>query len=190
MVVLPEKFVGVTLSERGEILRVLSDAARHGSVIVVAGLNQIGPDRRRNTAVIISPDGTVLTEYDTSYLLPGFESRYQSSRKRGIFSAWGWVWGVAIGKDMDFPLGPGLRQGGCWDYPGTGVGFYPRWAVARAHGDRTRGRDWLGCRALGPGGKADRQRSPGSDSHRGEQFERTRGAISQRGGARARAHAL
>ena len=125
-VVLPEKFVGVTPGYRGEVLRILGEAAQQHSVTVVAGLNQIGPEENRNIAVVFSPDGQVLAEYDKAYLIPGFESGYQPGTRPVEFSILGTTAGVAICKDMDFPSWTAQ-----YARAGAGILFVPAWDFVR-----------------------------------------------------------
>ncbi|MEW6733794.1 MAG: nitrilase-related carbon-nitrogen hydrolase [Acidobacteriota bacterium] len=138
VVVLPEKFVGVTPSYAGDVLRILGEAARSNKVTVVAGLNQIETSARRNTALVFSPDGKVVVEYDKVHLVPGWESRYQVGLKPGLFSMSAAVCGVAICKDMDFPdwtraytqAGAGLLVVPAWDFV-RDARWHARMAIVR-----------------------------------------------------------
>ena len=103
VIVLPEKFVGVTPGDSAEVLKVFSDAARTAHVTVVAGLNRIAITPLRNVAVVFASDGQVLTEYEKHHLLPGPETGYEIGSSIGLFPTPGARWGVAICKDMDFP---------------------------------------------------------------------------------------
>jgi apolipoprotein N-acyltransferase len=103
VVILPEKLVGVTPADAEAVLDVFRTAARKGNVTVVAGLNRIGLPALRNVAVVIGPDGHVITEYDKHHMLPGPETGYAPGTRPRMFTAPGGTWGVAICKDMDFP---------------------------------------------------------------------------------------
>lgn len=103
VVILPEKLVGVTPADAEAVLDLLRTAARKANVTVVAGLNRIGLPELRNVAVVIGPDGQVITEYDKHHMLPGPETGYAPGSRPGMFSAPGGTWGVEICKDMDFP---------------------------------------------------------------------------------------
>lgn len=103
VVILPEKFIGVTPADSAAVLKVFSDAARQGNVTLVAGFNRIGIEPRRNVATVFQPDGRVVLQYEKHHLLPGLESGYATGSTPGLFPAPGGKWGVAICKDMDFP---------------------------------------------------------------------------------------
>ncbi len=122
IIVLPEKFVGVTPNYAGEVYKILGTVARDHRVILVAGLNMIDPERSRNVAVVFSSEGQVMAEYSKIHLIPGFESRYQKGTKPVEFSVSGTTMGVAICKDMDFP---GLLSQYARD--GVGIVVVPAW---------------------------------------------------------------
>jgi apolipoprotein N-acyltransferase len=106
VVVLPEKFVGMTPDYFSDALDVLRRAAVGARVTLVAGFNRVAPAPPRNVAEVIAPDGEVLVEYDKRHMLPGPETGYVVGAKPGLFTAPGTSWGVAICKDMDFPGWP------------------------------------------------------------------------------------
>ena len=138
VVVLPEKFVGVTQDYLEEVVRILGKAAGDNQVTVVAGLNLIDPEHNRNIALVFSPDGQLLAEYQKAYLIPGFESDYQPGTKPTIFSILDTPTGVAICKDMDFPgwmtqyarLGARILFIPSWDF-GIDGRLHSRMAVVR-----------------------------------------------------------
>jgi apolipoprotein N-acyltransferase len=127
VVVLPEKFVGVTPSDVDAIEQVFSDAARAAHVTVIAGFNRFTLRPRRNVAMVFAPDGRLILEYEKHHMLPGPETGYEIGSAPGLFppamgpsrsqpdrsqpsrsqpsrDRQGAVqWGVAICKDMDFP---------------------------------------------------------------------------------------
>jgi apolipoprotein N-acyltransferase len=107
VVVLPEKFVGITPEYAGAACAILGDVARDSHVIIVAGFNLLGLPERRNVAVVFGTDGGVALEYDKQHLVPGLEEGYLRGEAIGIIPGPGEVTGVAICKDLDFaPLGP------------------------------------------------------------------------------------
>jgi apolipoprotein N-acyltransferase len=122
IVVLPEKFVGVTSEYEADILSILQKTAAAHKIFVVAGLNRVGTEPYRNMAVLIAPDGSVAGEYDKTFLIPGYESDYTRGEKTFLFNALGFSSGIAICKDLDFPRW--IRQYG---QAGTGVLFVPAW---------------------------------------------------------------
>ena len=102
VVVLPEKFVGVTPSDSSEVMSAFSNP----HAIVIAGFNRIGIDPPRNVADVFAPDGHVLLEYDKRHMLPGPETGYRVGKTPGLFNGPVAQWGVAICKDMDFQAWP------------------------------------------------------------------------------------
>jgi apolipoprotein N-acyltransferase len=74
VVVLPEKFVGVTPAYEEEVDRIFSETARQNQVTIIAGLNRIGRPVAHNTAVAYSPAGQVVARYEKIHLLPAFEA--------------------------------------------------------------------------------------------------------------------
>lgn len=103
IVVLPEKMVGVTSDGADAVVKVLSDAARAAHVAIIAGVSRNGVQPRRNIALVISEDGTLLVEYEKRHLVPMIETTFASGNALGLFAGPGAEWGVAICKDLDFP---------------------------------------------------------------------------------------
>jgi apolipoprotein N-acyltransferase len=103
VVVLPEKFLGMTPEDSAAVVETLAGQARKSGVTLVAGLNRVAVAPLRNVAAVIDPGGRVLAEYEKRHLLPGPETGYGTGAAPGFFSAPGATWGVAICKDMDFP---------------------------------------------------------------------------------------
>lgn len=126
VVVLPEKFVGVTPAYKDEVLSVLSDAARSDGVTLIAGLNLVGIHPMRNVAEVFAPDGQSLVEYDKVHFLPGPETGYQPGTKPGLFYVSGIRCGVEICKDMDFP-----EWSRAYGRAGVGILFVPAWDFVR-----------------------------------------------------------
>lgn len=103
IVILPEKFVGVTPADSEAIEQVFHDAASASHVILIAGVNRWSLHPPLNQAVIFGPDGRVILEYEKHHMLPGPETGYEIGGAPGLFPGPGGPWGVAICKDMDFP---------------------------------------------------------------------------------------
>ena len=112
VIVLPEKFVGITQANSPAVLSILADAARSARATVVAGVNRIG-DPPHNVALVFRPDGGIETEYEKHHLLPGAETGYGIGATPGIFAppaprvtspfpVADVVWGIQICKDLDF----------------------------------------------------------------------------------------
>ena len=103
VVVLPEKFVGVTSADRAEAQDLLARAAASAHVWVVAGVNEIGISPKRNVALVITPDGQVAISYLQQHLFEGVESGYQRGYSAAVWGFEGRRAGVAIGSDLDVP---------------------------------------------------------------------------------------
>lgn len=122
IVVLPEKFVGVTEKYEAEALKILLTAAADHDVFIVAGFNRLGAQPHRNVAILISPDGGIAGEYDKAFPLPGIESGYKRGEEILLFNTRSVTGGIAICKDLDFPRW--IRQYG---QAGVGVLYVPAW---------------------------------------------------------------
>jgi hypothetical protein len=94
---------GVTSDSADAVVKVLSDAARAAHATVIAGLSRNGVQPRRNMALVISQDGTLVLQYEKRYLVPMIETTFASGNALGLFAGPEAQWGVAICKDLDFP---------------------------------------------------------------------------------------
>lgn len=122
IVVLPEKMVGMTEAYERDVFAFLSSLARRKNITIVAGLNRIGAEPHRNLAVMVSPDGSVLGEYDKVYPIPGLESEYRTGHTTLQAKVSNVSAGIAICKDMDFQSW--IRHYG---EAGVGILFVPAW---------------------------------------------------------------
>src|SRR5262249_46936182 len=114
VVVLPEKFVGVTPAYDEAARAILGRVAREHRATVVAGLNLVGVQPPRNIAWVVGGDGQTVLEYDKQHLVPGLEDGYRRGHVIGLVTvATGPPVGVAICKDLDFaPLGRAHARAG------------------------------------------------------------------------------
>jgi apolipoprotein N-acyltransferase len=126
VVVLPEKFVGVTPADSDAVAQVFSDAARAGNVTVIAGFNRFSLKPPRNAAVVFAPNGRVILEYEKHHMLPGPETGYEIGATPGLLPGPGVPSGVAICKDMDFQAWS--RQYG---RRGVRILYVPAWDFVR-----------------------------------------------------------
>jgi apolipoprotein N-acyltransferase len=102
LIVLPEKMTGATPAVAPEAASLLADAAARNHVTVVAGINRVAIEPRRNVAWVFGPDGRQVIEYDKHHMLPGPETGYLVGATPALFTAQRAQAGVAICKDMDF----------------------------------------------------------------------------------------
>lgn len=103
IVVLPEKMIGVTLESADPVMNILGDAARVARVTVIAGLSRNAVQPRHNVAVVFSPDGTRIAEYEKHHPVPIIERDFARGGTPVLFTGPGAQWGLAICKDLDFP---------------------------------------------------------------------------------------
>jgi apolipoprotein N-acyltransferase len=126
VVVLPEKFAGVTPAYEAAARALLRDAARAHTVTIVAGLNLLGGAERRNVALVFGPGGDQVLAYDKQHLGPGLEAGYRRGSATGLVAGAAVPTGVAICKDLDFS---GL--GRAYAAAGVGLLLVPAWDFVR-----------------------------------------------------------
>jgi apolipoprotein N-acyltransferase len=100
IVVLPEKLVGVAPENAEAVTKVFSEAARAARVTVVVGVSRNATQPRRNVALVFSPEGAMIAEFEKHYPVPIIERDYARGETLVLFPD---RWGVAICKDLDFP---------------------------------------------------------------------------------------
>jgi apolipoprotein N-acyltransferase len=138
VIVLPEKFVGVTPAYADAARAIFATVALERHVTIVAGFNMVGAPERRNLAVVFGPTGRVALEYDKMHLIPSLEEGYRSGTRIGLIPGGEVSIGVAICKDLDFaPLGRAYGRAGvglllvpAWDFVNDGW-LHSRMAVLR-----------------------------------------------------------
>jgi apolipoprotein N-acyltransferase len=138
VIVLPEKFVGVTPAYADAARAILGTVALERHVTIVAGFNIVGAPERRNRAVVFGPTGRVALEYDKMHLIPGLEEGYRRGTRIGLIPGADVSVGVAICKDLDFtPLGRAYGRAGvglllvpAWDFVNDGW-LHSRMAMLR-----------------------------------------------------------
>ena len=96
---LPEKIVGIAPAYRDRAYRVLSEAASRNHVTVIAGVTLSGAEPMRNAAIVFGPRGEIQGTYEKWHMVPGFEDAFQPGSRTLVIDDYG----VAIGKDFDFP---------------------------------------------------------------------------------------
>jgi apolipoprotein N-acyltransferase len=122
VVVLPEKFVGLTPEYADTAHAILATVAREHGVTIVAGFNLLDPTERRNVAIAFSPAGDEALVYDKEHLVPGLEARYRRGGTIGLLPGTAPITGVAICKDLDF-----LPLGRAYSRAGAGLLLVPAW---------------------------------------------------------------
>ena len=128
VVVLPEKFVGVTPAYADAVRDTLAQAARAHRVWVIAGLNRIEGPPRRNVALVLEPGGKVAMEYDKVHMLLPFENGYRIGHAPATIRTSEGTWGIAICRDLIFSdvgranarAGAGLLLVPAWDFVADG----------------------------------------------------------------------
>jgi len=122
IIVLPEKFVGITAAYADRALAILSDAARDNGVMIIAGFNYLSLEEKRNVAVVFGADGKTVLKYDKQHFVPNLENGYRRGKTVGFIGGLPVASGIAICKDLDFaPLGRAYAR------RGVGLLFVPAW---------------------------------------------------------------
>jgi apolipoprotein N-acyltransferase len=104
LIVLPEMLTTLRPEWAADVRGLLADAARARHVMVVAGFNEWAADgRHRNVADVFLPDGTLGPEYVKERFLPG-QDDFERGRDLAIVAGPDGRLGIAICKDMDFPI--------------------------------------------------------------------------------------
>jgi apolipoprotein N-acyltransferase len=127
VIVLPEKLAGVRPKYENEVIAGFARMAAMNHVWLIAGLNRLEPDPKRNLAIVISPAGDIVARYFKHHLVPGLEQGYAPGTELTIFDLPQGKAAVAICKDLDFPaLGRRIANAGArfllvpaWDWPGS-----------------------------------------------------------------------
>jgi apolipoprotein N-acyltransferase len=118
IIVLPEKIAHLEPGDRAAAIEQFAEIARRRDVMIVAGADDEAEDGRFNRAFAFTPDGW--ESYDKRHMIPGLESAFAVGGGPLIFEHEGVRYGVAICKDMDFPV---LGR----EYAGVDVMLAPAW---------------------------------------------------------------
>lgn len=138
VVVLPEKLGVVVDPETGEIDALFQESAARGKAAIVVGVIRRTAGAKLNEARFYAPEGGAVTAYEKQHMLPAFESSFLPGTARALVREPSGVWGMAICKDMDFPLlgrqyardRAGLLLVPAWDFGDDGW-LHGRMAVMR-----------------------------------------------------------
>ena len=137
VIVLPEKLGVVVDGQRGNADEVLEAASARAGAILVAGVIRSVGGVRFNEARVYAT-GRLFGTYDKQHMLPPLESDLTPGVSRTVLQQPSGPWGVAICKDMDFPMpsrgygadGVGLLLVPAWDFSEDGW-LHARMAVTR-----------------------------------------------------------
>ncbi len=102
-ILLPEKMIELHQEEKSNYYPEFSAIASDKNAIITAGFKIKNKDRYENIAAVFFPNGKTIMEYQKKYLVPGWESKFDSGDKLLIFKYKELNIGAAICKDMDFP---------------------------------------------------------------------------------------
>lgn len=135
VVVIPEKIGRIPSADLVGADRIFENAARTNHVTILAGFEH---QPNLNEARLYAPDGTLEATYEKHHMLPAFEWYQLPGTARVTVQRPSGKWGVAICKDMDFPLlsrqyaldGAGLMLVPAWDFVTDGW-LHGRMAVLR-----------------------------------------------------------
>jgi apolipoprotein N-acyltransferase len=138
VIVMPEKLSVVVDALLEPIDAMFKAAAVADNVRFLAGVLHVTGGAKLNEARMYFPDNAQVITYEKHHMLPAFESKLRPGTTRTLVSQTSGLWGVAICKDMDFPLlsrqysrdGVGLLLVSAWDFADD-AWLHGRMAVAR-----------------------------------------------------------
>jgi apolipoprotein N-acyltransferase len=138
VIVIPEKLSVVVDPLLDEIDSLFKEAATANQTRFVIGVLRITGGVRLNEARMYSPGEPGVILYEKHHMLPAFESKLRPGTARTLVSQPSGKWGIAICKDMDFPMlsreygndGIGLLLVPAWDFSDDGW-LHDRMAVMR-----------------------------------------------------------
>lgn len=103
LVLLPEKIANLGPADFKARTEWLKETARANRVYLVAGLGDKDSSQNYNRALLISPDGEVLSNYRKHHLVPGLERAFAQGVEWNTYQIERHRYGLAICKDMHFP---------------------------------------------------------------------------------------
>ncbi len=142
IVVLPEHLAIVTddntVNSARNVDAVFNTAAAVGQSLILIGVDRATGGIHYNEARLYSPTESLAATYHKQHLLPPVEDVFTPGTTRTVFTQLSGLWGVAICKDMDFPLlsrqygrdGVGLLLVPAWDFSIDGW-LHGRMAILR-----------------------------------------------------------
>ncbi len=103
VVVLPEKIITLSADNDSALTRLLTNAAIQNHVSIVIGCERDSGQDKANIALVISPEGMLLSDYRKVNLFEGeLLDGVTPGKNIGLFNLVGLPSGVAICKDLDF----------------------------------------------------------------------------------------
>lgn len=124
VIVIPEKLSVLIDPQIGQIDSLFKEAANAEKTSFVIGVLHVTNGTKLNEARMYSPNDPAVVTYEKHHMLPAFESKLRPGTKRALVPRRTGQWGMAICKDMDFPLlsrhygndGIGLLLVPAWDF--------------------------------------------------------------------------
>ena len=138
VIVIPEKLSVVVDPLLNEIDSLFKEAATANNTRFIVGVLHVTGGVKLNEARMYWPNNVPVITYEKHHMLPAFESKLRPGTTRTIVPQPSGLWGIAICKDMDFPLlsrqygndGIGLLLVPAWDFGDDGW-LHNRMAVMR-----------------------------------------------------------
>jgi apolipoprotein N-acyltransferase len=142
IVIIPEHTAIVTDQDAPNIARnvdaLFSTTAAVGQSLILIGVDRATPSAHFNESRLYSPTSGLTATYHKHHLLPPVENIFTPGTTRMTFQQPSGLWGLAICKDMDFPLlsrqygndGIGLLLVPAWDFNADGW-LHGRMAILR-----------------------------------------------------------
>jgi apolipoprotein N-acyltransferase len=103
VILLPEKIIAATPAIDTDISHIFADCAKRLNCTIIVGYTRISDHSKMNSAVVFSPEGTKLADYNKVNLFEG--ERYNGfipGKGPAIYNYNGVQSGVVVCKDMDF----------------------------------------------------------------------------------------
>jgi apolipoprotein N-acyltransferase len=102
VVVLPERAINIDDSVDSEVISMLKNTAVQNKVMIVSGFTDFRNEPERNSALVFTDEGILVSDYMKVHLVTGLERQFKPGSEIGLFKLNGRQAGIAICKDLDF----------------------------------------------------------------------------------------
>lgn len=102
VVVLPERAININNEGDSSVMSLFKYAAVQNQVMIVLGVTDLRNDPERNSALVFTDKGILMSDYRKVHLVTGLERQFKPGSEIGLFKLNGSQAGIAICKDLDF----------------------------------------------------------------------------------------
>jgi apolipoprotein N-acyltransferase len=102
VVVLPERAININNAADSAVMSTLKHTAVQNQVMIVSGFTDLRNDPERNSALVFTDEGILVSDYRKAHLVTGLERQFKAGNEIGLFKLKGRQSGIAICKDLDF----------------------------------------------------------------------------------------